>query len=164
MQCHDISVKYRHSKSPSRTVLKTLSRVNKAETTSTLSSGYFFVVVVVIVVFFVVVVVVFFFFHFCCKHAESFLVCDFCLHLFFFLFLRLPISATYFVLTFFFHLKVTILLLLLGHNSKRLIQCVPTIKSLSFLIFENTASICLLQDLTRRYICFISNVCSFCVF
>ena len=162
MQCHDISVKYRHSKSPSRTVLKTLSRVNKAETTSTLSSGYFFSCCCYCC----------FFCCCCCCCFFSFLLqacwklscLRFLLTFVFFLFLRLPISATYFVLTFFFHLKVTILLLLLGHNSKRLIQCVPTIKSLSFLIFENTASICLLQDLTRRYICFISNVCSFYVF
>ena len=43
MQCHDISVKYRHSESQSRTILKPLSHVNKAETTSTLSSGFLFV-------------------------------------------------------------------------------------------------------------------------
>lgn len=157
MQCHDISVKYRHSKSPSRTILKTLSHVNKAETTSTLSSGQFFWVFLFVC----------FCFHFCeirGKQAESFLVCDFCLHLFCFFF---PLSDSYFCDSFytdiFFHLKVTNLLLFFRAQFKTL-QCVPTIKSLSYLIFGNTASICLLQDLTRRYICFISNVCSFYVF
>lgn len=42
------------------------------------------------------------------------------------------------------------------------LQCVPTIKSLSYVIFRNNASICLLQHLCD--ICFISKVCSFYLF
>ena len=90
MQCHDISVKYRHSKSPSRTVLKTLSRVNKAETTSTLSSGYFFSCCCYCC-FFVVVVVVFFFFIFAASMLKAFLFAIFAYICFFPLF-----AASYF--------------------------------------------------------------------